>query len=200
MSKTGSSSLYIFVTSERPDQYLNSVVHCYLHRNISKIVFLYIKGTGDPEIGTNPNRGVSLSVSRNVQSLLEQLANGKYKFYRGSGEEPIVDLGGVYQPPDLAVLKRIYKQCLDADLRWENIDVEYSALRAELSKINKREPNSVFDVTAVSKAFLGDIVACCIVEGIHSLYTFELKRKPDFEAPWSMLFHELDNVGGKNLW
>ncbi len=185
-------SLYIFVTSERPDQYLNSIIHCFLHESVRKVVFLYIRGFGgNPPGSYDVNKGLSLSVFRKVQSLLELLSQGTYRYFVGQKTGEMVSLQQLYQPTDYALLKNTYKQCLDADIRWEYTDIDYLNLRDELAQIHKKEPDSMFDVTAIRKSYLGDIVACCIVEGIHSLYTFDLKIDPNFDEPWTMLIHEL---------
>jgi hypothetical protein len=77
------------------------------------------------------------------------------------------------------------------EVNWVHQDIGYLDLRKELSQIRKREPLSILDVTAISKSYLGDILAASIIEGIQNLYTFDLKTKPNFDKPWTMLFHDL---------
>jgi hypothetical protein len=49
------------------------------------------------------------------------------------------------------------------------------------------------------KKYLGDIIAASLVEGISSLWTFDLK-KVNFDEPWSMLIHDLgDNFSYTNI-
>jgi hypothetical protein len=43
MSKT----LYILAGSERPDVYLNVIVHCILHQDVDTVELLHIKGLRD---------------------------------------------------------------------------------------------------------------------------------------------------------
>ena len=45
---------------------------------------------------------------------------------------------------------------------------------------------------------MGDILAVSIIEGIHGLFTFDLKIKPNYEEPWTMIFHDLKTQDGKN--
>lgn len=199
MSQTRFPSLYIFVTSERPDQYLNSIMHCYFHRGIRTITFLHITGVATNGKGAGASTGVvSLSVSRTVQMLMDHLTKGTYRFFQEPRQDEMVDLSAVYDEKDLMMLKSKYKQCLDADISWANREIKYSELRAELARINKKDAGSLFDVTAVNKVFLGDILSCCIVEGIRNLYTFDLEHEPNFGEPWKMLFHELSDKESQN--
>jgi len=187
-----SHSLYIFVTSERPDQYLNPIVHCLLYKSVGKVVFLHIKGLGSSSSsGIQEQKGISFAVFRKVQVLLDGLANGEYKHLHGKETGKIVSLSEVYQQERLTAIKGVYRQCLDIDVNWSHRDVGYLDLRSELARIRKEEPTSIFDVTAISKSYLGDILAASIIEGIQNLYTFDLKQPPDFDRPWTTLFHDL---------
>lgn len=194
-----SQSLYIFVTSERPDQYLNSIVYCLLKKSICKVKLLYIKGfSGETGLVNDPNISISLAVSRKVQSLLEDLSMGNYKFHVGERAGDSINLQNVYSEKKLIHIQFMYKQCLDKKVKWDNDDINYLDLRRELVSINKKEPNAIFDVTAVKKSLLGDIMSCSIIEGIHNLYTFDLKIKPNYDEPWIMLFHELETDNSKS--
>ena len=188
-------SLYIFVTSKRPDQYVNPIVHCLLYKGIRKVVFLHIKGL-EGEAPSDSERGISLAVFLQVQSLLDDLSKGFYRFFAGHKDgNKMINLQDMY-PGRLNLIKATYKQCLDMKVEWGYRDINYWDLREELARISKEEPGSIFDVTSIRKSHLGDILTCCIIEGIHSLYTFDLKIQPNFDEPWTMLFHELrtDNL------
>src|SRR5260370_20501752 len=97
-------ALYIFVTSERPDQYLNPILHCLQSRNLSKIVFVHVEGVPDSE--DDPNISAR-SVRENVESLLTLLAyHGKYKYFvKGMNEGKEVDLQPFYISVKLASMK-----------------------------------------------------------------------------------------------
>lgn len=192
MSKT----LFIFVTSERPDQYLNPVVHCLLYEQVSSIIFVHIKNFGGvtPINGSN-EKGISGKVSRNVQMLLESLSKGVYRFF-DSQDDKTVDLKNIYIER-IEGIKEIYKQCLDIEVNWSHRDIDYLDLRKKLA-LAKKEGDCIFDITAIGKSFLGDILAASIIEGINNLFTFELKTKPNFDEPWTILFHDLKVDGGKN--
>ena len=186
-------SLYIFVTSERPDQYLNSIAHCLIRDGLRHVVFVNIRGFAKDTF--NPaatEKGISLAALRNVILLLDSLSSGFYRFFIGDRAGESVDLKQFYSESELGALKSIYKQILDASSKWEHQDIHYSELRNALAQISTGKNSSRFDVTAVRKTFLGDLVACCLLEGIKGLYTFDLKIRPNFDDPWKMLFHKLN--------
>ncbi len=161
-----------------------------------KVKFLYIKGLWDETAKANdPDKVISLAVSRKVQSLLEDLSLGIYTFY--VGERKTIKLQDVYPEKKLIQIKSVYKQCLEMKVRWDYDDINYLDLRKELASIHKKEPNSIFDVTAVKKSLLGDIISCSIIEGIHNIHTFDLEIKPNYDEPWIMLFHDLEEENSK---
>jgi len=134
-----SQSLYIFVTSERPDQYLNSIVYCLLKKSICKVKLLYIKGfSGETGLVNDPNKSISLAVSRKVQSLLEDLSIGNYKFYVGKRAGDSINLQNVYSEKKLIHIQFMYKQCLDRKVKWDNDDINYLDLRTHVLQYHTR--------------------------------------------------------------
>src|SRR5215472_3732149 len=75
-------------------------------------------------------------------------------------------------------------------------DIDYSKLRERLVQFYK-EGSCIFDVSAARKLYLSDILAIAVVEKFNNVYTFDLKKTPNFDEPWEMLFHALeqDNKG-----
>ncbi len=182
-------ALYLFVTSERPDQYLNPTLHCLQHKNLSKIVFLYVENRAGSESETSSS---ARSVRENVESLLASLAyEGKYKYFTGKMKGKEVDLQTVYLPDILASIKQKYSLLKDRKVPWLDKEIDYFNLREELTKIHKEEPEAIFDVSAVSKGYLGDIFAIGVLEGIDQIYTFNLNKGANFDEPWKSLYHEL---------
>ncbi len=190
-------SIYLFATSERPDQYLNPIVHCLLEPGlgINKVVLFHIKGFdgGVANKDLSEKKGLSGDLLRNVQVLLDSLANyGEYRFFTGekAGERKL--LSEVYDSERVRAIQSLYKKCLDREISWVNSDIKYLDLRNELKRIQATEPESIFDVTGSSKAHLGDILSVSIIEGIREIYTFDFKIKPDHDNPWTMLIHDLN--------
>ncbi|HEY9812418.1 MAG TPA: hypothetical protein V6D31_02605 [Candidatus Sericytochromatia bacterium] len=179
------STLYIFVTTNRPDQYLNSIVFSILERRVSRIVFVQIKRSDIEKVSTNILR-------QNVIDLIRNLSSGKYKYYTGINEGTIVDLSSQYSSQELAEIQAKYQQCLSDNLEWEIKRFSYTEMRKYIVELNKEDKCSLFDVTPVSKLYIGDIFACCLIENIQELYTFNLKIEPNFSEPWKTLVHHLE--------
>lgn len=178
--------LYIFVTTDRPDQYLNSIVHC-IEKGTKHIVFVQVEDGRIEQIQLNLLR-------TNVFNLLQNLSAGVYKYYTGAFKDKVVQLDSEYNADDLAKLKAKYSLCLTDGIDWTVERVQYLNLRRYISVLGKSK-SVIVDVTSVSKVYIGDIFACSLLENIDKLYTFELLVKPDFDKPWKTLVHEL--VEGK---
>jgi hypothetical protein len=64
-------------------------------------------------------------------------------------------------------------------------------LRHELAQLVRQSSSCLFDVTAIRKAYLADLVALSLNGPITRLMTFNLQRKPEYDRPWDMLLHNL---------
>ena len=175
--------LYIFVTTDRPDQYLNPVVHC-IEEGVRKVVFVQVE---DPRI---IQIQLNLLIT-NVRNLIKDLSTGFYKYYTEPFEGTVVKLEPEYNPSMLAKLQARYSLCLTDNVVWEFKRVSYLSLRTYISAISQRKDIAV-DITAVTKTYVGDLFACCLLEGIDKLYTFEVK--PNFKKPWKTLIHDLEKI------
>ncbi|MDF5713816.1 MAG: hypothetical protein PUP93_07965, partial [Rhizonema sp. NSF051] len=177
--------LYIFVTTDRPDQYLNSIVHCIL-RGTKRIVFIQIEDSKVEQIQLNLLR-------TNVYNLIQNLSLGSYKYYTGDHKDTAIKLDNDYNPSELATLKTLYIPCLIDNIKWEIDRIKYLELKQYTSDLLKQlGKNLILDVTAVNKAYIGDLFACCLLNNITELRTFELLIKPNFNKPWKMLIHNLE--------
>jgi len=178
--------LYIFVTSDRPDQYINSIVHC-VQNGTNRVVFFQIE--------YSKNKQVSLNLLRtNVYDLIKNLSLGSYKYYIGNNANTIIPLDNEYNISELTKLKTFYSNILGDKIKWETEKIEYRDLRKRLSSLEKNmKEDIILDVTGVSKGYLVDIVVCCLLENIDRVYTFELVERPNYDEPWKMLIHELEN-------
>ncbi|MEM8809569.1 MAG: hypothetical protein AAGF01_26400 [Cyanobacteria bacterium P01_G01_bin.38] len=175
--------LYIFVTTNRPDQYLNSIVYC-IEKGTRNIVFVQVEDDQNKQIPLN-------LIHTNVYNLLQDLSRGFYKYYTEPDKDKVVQLDEKYSIETLSNLKAKYSLCLTDEVNWMIKRVQYSNLRNYISSI-KKSKNCIFDVTSVKKAYIGDIFACSLLENIEELYTFELLENPNFEEPWKTLIHELE--------
>jgi hypothetical protein len=188
------NSLYIFVNSERPDQYLNSLVYCALRRDVRKVEFIHIKGFAETTAGPKNLDGLSGRVMGAVQSQLEGLAErGEYSFRSGPRSGERILLKNEYKDSRAEEIKAYYKSFRDLAISYSNVELDYVDLRSRLRQIAKDGRQAYVDVTAIKKRYLGDVVAAGLVEGLGGLHTFDLlAEQPDFERPWRTLMHELE--------
>jgi hypothetical protein len=156
-----------------------------LERNVNRVVFVQIKRSENEKISTNILR-------QNVIDLISNLASGNYKYYTGSNKGTIVGLSAEYSSQKLAETRTKYQQCLSDNIEWEIKRFSYPNLRTCIAELNNQDKNSIFDVTPVSKLYIGDIFACCLLENVQKLHTFNLKIEPNFSEPWKMLIHDLE--------
>lgn len=175
-------NLYIFVTTNRPDQYLNPIVHC-IEKGTKKIVFVQVEDSRIEQIQLNLLR-------TNVYNLLQNLSTGFYKYYTGNFKDTVVQLDAEYNAEDFAKLKARYSLCLTDGIDWTVERVQYLNLRQYICTLSKKK-DGMIDVTSLSKVYLGDIFACSLLENIDKLYTFEVN--PNFDKPWKTLIHELQD-------
>lgn len=179
------STLYIFITTNRPDQYLNSIVFSILEKRVNRIVLVQINRADGEKVAANILR-------QNIIELIRNLSSGYYRYYTGNKEGTIIDLSGEYNSQQLAEIKTKYQQCLSDNIEWEIKRFNYSDMRKYMAEMNKQDKHSIFDITPVSKLYIGDIFACCMLEDIRELYTFNIKTEPNFSEPWKMLSHHLE--------
>lgn len=182
-------TVYIFATSNRPDIYLNSIVH-WLKKGINQIFLIQVKNDNIEQVSLNLLR-------LNIYSLFKDLASGFYRYYTDTLKDTLVDLSNEYSNHDLADMKSKYtswySQLISDDIRCEIVPpINYSEFKKYISSIHKKNKDIIIDVSPVSKVYIADILACCLLEDIHNLYTFELLITPEFGKPWKILIHELN--------
>ncbi len=191
-----SRKLHLFVTSDRPDPYLNSLAHCLLDEDISKVVFVHIVGLGEHgiQLGRPITRGFSARVARRVEVLLEHLASGEYTYFTKEGLGEAVNLKSEisdYSEAEAASAMQFYRNILERLPRLESTDVAYLDLRHYLQQATMSEETPLLDATAIGKEYIGDLVAASMAGKIESLFTFSVKPRIDFKRPWRSLIHEL---------
>ncbi|HEY9632940.1 MAG TPA: hypothetical protein V6D14_06025 [Coleofasciculaceae cyanobacterium] len=177
-------NLYVFVTTDRPDQYLNSIVHC-IRQGTIRIVLIQVEDSKIEQVQLNLLR-------TNIYNLLQNLSSGCYKYYTGRLKDTMVPLDTEYNADEITKIKVQYNSCLTDNIKWEVERIKYLDLRQYIASLKRRNKDLIIDVTSVAKAYVGDIFACCLLENISELCTFELLVKPDFDKPWKTLIHELE--------
>lgn len=192
MTEPAERVLVLLVTSESPDPYINSIAHCVERERVDTVEFLHVADLGPDGLALGKGAsGYSEQVQFRVRHLLETLRNGRYEFSNGPRKGEIVDLP--LDAEGLGRAKQRYESYLR--LRWRARDISYFDLSKEIVQRWYRYEGTIFDVTAVKKRYLGDLVAICLVEGISALHSFEIRGRPTFDEPWRMLVHDLGRDG-----
>ena len=179
--------LLVFVDSERPDPYLNGVVHNLRSGSISLITFIHVFGfPGDASVQPNPGRAkrTLASVLQGITSLAQR---AEYSY--PDGRTVALDEQNSGVPP--SSVKAFYTHVDNMAVRCESMDIHYRDLRKFLKKINQTEKEYIVDVTGFKKRFFGDFVALGLVDNLKNIRTFDLLVETNFEAPWKVLLHEL---------
>lgn len=183
-------TLFLFVTSERPDQYVNSICHCAHSMNVERVVFLHVVGLGrSGEMLPNASRASrSAQIQKLVHTLFDALCSGDYLAISPEDRqrERLSEDGAAC---DQAA--GVYRDCFARIRRWDNEDIGYLALPERMGELASANPNSLFDITSVSKDVLGDLVAVCLTKNISNLHALALRVQPRFKMPAEMLFHAL---------
>jgi hypothetical protein len=144
------------------------------------------------EIGGTPFS--ARAVMESVRALLVGLSEGRYRWSEPSPQgtaaglvqrsaEPLI---GHYEATAYGSLCEAYQQCLDRVQSWEHADTGYEQLRATIRGFAGHD---VFDVTAVGKGLIGDLVAICIADRVPNLHSLGLRGPLDHSRPWTMLLH-----------
>ena len=192
-------SLYIFADSERPDQYVNSIVHCVLDRDVRGIHIIHITGFGSSEEHGSQVEGLSARLLGAIQVQLDGLAErGEYTFMDGKSKGDRLLLTSVYGNERTKQIQELYRRCRAISVSYSNDDIAYDQLRTRLRLIAKEGRSAYVDVTSIRKKYIGDVVAASLVEGLQQLYTFDILL-PDlnYDRPWTMLIHDLLGDGSR---
>src|SRR5712664_583384 len=117
-----SRTLYVFVKSTRPDQYLNPALHCIKYENVSKIVYTYINESmeSDEKVAEIP-----LQIQRRGRSLLHSLSqDGIYRYF-DNGKKDKDNLIDYYSIEEVEKTKNFYSLILDKNIQWTTKVIEY---------------------------------------------------------------------------
>ncbi|WP_434384371.1 hypothetical protein [Melittangium boletus] len=174
------TKLFLFATSERPDAYINCLVHAVKREGVSRAEIVVIEGTGgDPDAKANERAALVL---RRLIGQLNSLAGGRYLHYTADeNSSQIIQL-------DIASCE-VYREVarrLEVG-GFASRTVPYTGLYDALKSMSADD--AIFDVTSLKKTHLVDVVTILLALHCHRVFSFELIKKPTFSA--TDLYHSL---------
>jgi hypothetical protein len=177
------NTLYIFATSERPDPYINVLAYTIAHLQISSI-FVIVISEHDYAEEAREDKVLASTVVANISEQLRALAGGQYlEFSNEQHKRRVVPLEG-------ASGVGIYQRCLETmnQSGTTGIVIPLASLDNSLRKFVAKG-KCIFDVSALKKNLLVDVVATLLSIGYSDVYSFELVKKPTYSQ--LDLYHNL---------
>lgn len=176
------TSLYIFVTSETPDSYINVIAHTTEYLDVSSVSLVAISEHDYSEKNSTKGAQISANINRQLKALLE---NRYIKFDEDSGKSRSITI-------DSEANLTVYKRCLDfINSRMSHEVVQHAYLDKRIREYIQKEPNCIIDVTSLKNNLLIDVVVLLISYHFENVYNFELASKPTFNG--NSLYHNLEN-------
>lgn len=164
MSQGNTITLYVFVTSDTPDLYINTIGYCLDHYDIKKVIFLgIVEDRGQRE----RVKSSLVTIKERVTQQLKLLQEGEYLYREQST--------GQWKTKNIEIenynkrrYARIAEQTIDAQV------ITYDILDTTLAGFISNN-DAVFDLSGVLKTFLIDVYTLLLVNGINNVFVFELK-------------------------
>lgn len=177
----------IFVDSERPDTYLNSVVHNLRSGSVTTVAFVHVYGfPGDTSL--NSSSGLARQTLTSVLQGIASLAQ-RAEYVQADGQ--VVPLGDHNGSLTSDQVKAFYQPIEGMPVNYRSEEIHYGELRSFLRSARRAGGQHVLDVTGCRKRFFGDLVALGLVDGLQDIRTLDLQSPANFQRPWLMLLHEL---------
>ncbi|OLP19389.1 hypothetical protein BST81_06495 [Leptolyngbya sp. 'hensonii'] len=158
-----SKELYIFVTSDRPDLYINIIGYCIKHFNIAKIILLgIVKDRGQK----SKNEKDLLVVKDRIKEQLECLQRSEYLYFNQQTKK--------WDKKEISLEK--HEQLRYLEISEKRIDIQciiYDHLDDELD--NFINGDCIFDLSGVLKEYLIDVYILLLKKQVKDVYVFELR-------------------------
>jgi hypothetical protein len=171
-SANGIDRLYIFVTSANPDPYINVLVYAIRHFKLGLVCFISVQEHEYRSEDDAAGMRLQTVVSR-IDDTFQNLSGGSYLKERQSDQ---VDISPV--PIDSSAAE-MYRACLQI---WED-QLEISRLVVHWRDLDEKlrsfaaDGHGIFDVTALKKNLLVDVVALLLSRGCTRIFEFEIVNK-----------------------
>jgi hypothetical protein len=162
-------TLYIFTTSERSDPYVNTLVYVFSRFSIAAVRVVAISEHGYSD---DREQARATAVMARIDKQLSELADGRYVRSASSG-------GGAAEIDQRGI--EIYARCIDRlnEIGMSGVVIPLAKLDDYLQQYIA-SGSGIFDVTALRKHLLVDVVALLLSHGSPEVYSFELVKSPSF--------------------
>ena len=177
--------LILFATSENPDPYINAICYGVLHKDVKSIEVVAIADHSYAGSDYEPGKERAHYVLSKILAQLQGLSEGGYwPFKAGEGVQFQENL-------DDPTAKDLYKTVLESINRGgvSATTISFGELFARLRQWGSSGA-VVFDVTALQKNLLVDVVSSSLLLDFAEVYSFEL-RKAHVTHDQDDLFHKL---------
>ena len=175
----------IFATSDRPDLYINAITCAVQHLGVGAVIVIviseynehnYLEDSQQPQLKAT-------KVIGNISNQLDALQRGKYLS---------TTRGGKLKESDLEITEGVgvYGKCLDVinQSGATGITIPHTHLQHAIRGYIYKG-NCIFDVSALQKNLLVDVVSILLSYGFSDIYNFELKKTPSYGQ--EDLYHRL---------
>lgn len=175
-----SKVLYSFATSGNPDTYINALTYASEHKNIDRYHLVVIseheyQNESESELWAS-------TINANISTQLQALSEGKYYKYTEKELIKLRDINGI----------EVYEKCLKTINNGGSSAIVISIDNLD-SRIRKfiRKDNCLFDVSALKKNLLVDVISILISINFNEVYSFELVKEPTYSQ--NDLYHNLSS-------
>jgi hypothetical protein len=179
-------ALYIFATSDRPDPYVNTIAYAADHLHPSSVTIVVVSEAQLGDENVQRSSLLATAVTLRILEQLEALVQGKYVSFQKDEKrvETLESSAGI----------EAYQRGLRSIN--QNLSTRLVGLRDLDGFLRNlvQEGNCIFDVTALKKNLLVDVVATLISLQFSEVYSFEILKKPTFGP--SDLYHMLQPGDG----
>jgi hypothetical protein len=158
--------IYIFVTSDRPDVYINTIGYCIEHYSLRQITLL---GIVEDRGQKAKNLQYLATIRDRIQQQLSLLQEDRY-LYKDQDDGKWKIKGIDIEPYHRSRYARISEHKIELHtIFYDSLDTEISNL------LRVSDGKCLFDVSAILKRYLVDVYTLLLRKGVHDIYTFELQ-------------------------
>ena len=187
------TKLYVFITSNDPDPYINVLAHCASYckglQQVNLVSIIEDRGK------TESRKEYLNNLKEDIYYQLSSLSSGKYlKIKDKNAKERDERWEQIDIPPESIEFSDCKRYEALRDISLDIKVVVYTDLETEISKWLQSDElfEHLFDVTGVAKNYLVDVYTILRFKNRSSIYSFELIPEPNFSKKYLNLIHNFE--------